>query len=521
MKLPFRRLCGCNMKYHSILFENNNDRISDEACGRPEFFKDLNLDQIVGEILEGKEEYGLDRFFYQNIRDISAICYRQEVMKDIEKDEVYDCIVAFASKMKKVKEYTGLSREVHNRYQRKKWVLDAANLYCDSVIYLHKSLMPMDLKSKGLHLFKEWLTEYNKSDIFRRLYDDTKNLLTKFANIRYSIEIDGDRVVVKADDYAEDYCASISETFEDINKAVFDYQIRFFSDVEMCSLESKVLDIVRNMNIGVFNELDKYCEMHIEFIDSIIKSFDREVQFYVSYREYIRKLKLNGFRFTYPSLSGKKSINVIGAYDLALAYKYSGSETAIVPNDFYLNDDERVFILTGPNQGGKTTFARAFGQILFLASIGCPVPCEKAELFPIDNIFTHFSAEENLDKNAGRLKEELIRLKNILKDITAGSVVIINELFASTTSHDAFAMGEKILKYFISVDCICLYVTHIHELASISEKVTSLVAAVNTDTKSTRTYKIVRKPADGCAYANSIVEKYNLAYRQIKERIGI
>lgn len=509
------------MKYQSILFENIDDRISDEAVRMPEYFKDLNLDQIVREILAGKEEYELERFFYQNLRDVSAINYRLDVMKEMEKDEVYDCIVTFASKMKRVREYTGFSREVHNQYQRKKWVMDSANLYCDSVINLHNLLKSIDLKSKGLYLFNEWLNEYSNSDKFIRLYNDTKNLLIKFNNIRYSVEIEGDRVTVKADDYTEDYCASVCRTLEQINEAEFDYHIRFFSDVEMCSLESRVLEIVRSMNIDVFSELDRYCEMHIEFLDNTIKSFDREVQFYVSYREYTRKLKLNGFHFLYPSVSCKKTINVIGGYDLALAYKYSGSAAIVVPNDFYLNNEERIFILTGPNQGGKTTFARAFGQILFLASIGCPVPCTKAELFPFDNIYTHFSAEENLDKNAGRLKEELVRLKNIMKNITADSIVIINELFVTTTSHDAYMMGKKILEYFITVDCICLYVTHIHELVSVSEKITSLVAVVNLDRKTTRTYKIVRKPADGCAYANSIVEKYNLGYRQIKERIGV
>jgi DNA mismatch repair ATPase MutS len=507
------------MEYQSILFENNG-RIADEVCRMPEYFKDLNLDQIIGEILEGKEEYELDRFFYQTLSDVSSINYRLDIMKDMERGEVNECIVTFTSKMKKIKEYIGFSREVHNRYQKMKWVLDAANLYCDTINNLCSSLVSMDLMSKGLYLFKEWLTEYNKSDQYGRLYDDTKSLVNKFSSIRYSVEIECGRAIVKTDDYAQDYCALLSETLEHINETVFDYEIRFFSDLEMNSLESKVLEIVKSMNIDVFDELEKYYETHIDFLDNAIKCFDREIQFYISCLDYIRKLKLKGFRFAYPSLSCKKTVNVIGGYDLALAYKCSGTSAAVVPNDFCLRDEERVFLLTGPNQGGKTTFARAFGQIFFLASIGCPVPCEKAELFPVDNIFTHFSAEENLDKNAGRLKEELIRLKNIMKNVSAGSVAIINELFATTTSHDAYMMGKRILEYFISVDCICLYVTHIHELVSASDKIISLVATVNTDKETTRTYKIVRKPADGLAYANSIAKKYNLAYSQIKERIG-
>jgi len=108
-----------------------------------------------------------------------------------------------------------------------------------------------------------------------------------------------------------------------------------------------------------------------------------------------------------------------------------------------------------------------------------------------------------------------------MEKVTANSIVLINELFASTTSHDAYTMGKKILDFFLALDCICLYVTHIHELAQISKKTISLIATVNSSQEAVRTYKILRKASDGYAYANSIVEKYNLTYSQIKERIRI
>ena len=508
------------MGYHSILFETIDNRVSEEACTMPAFFADLNLDQIIQEILAGKEEYHLEEFFYSSLKDLSAISYRLEVMKELESTELFNNIVTFSGKMKRIREYVGFSKEIHNPYQREKWLLDAVSLYCNTIFNLHDSLMSMDLQSKGLSLFNHWLTEYLDSDYFKMLFTDTNNLCKEFDSIKYCVKIESDKVVVECDENEEDYCTSISNTFRHINEAEWDYKIRFFTDVEMCALENSILEIVRNMNLEVFNKLEEYYEKHANFLDDTIKNFDREIQFYILYLEFIGKLKHSGLDFTYPCVSHTKRLDVTGGYDLALAYKNQGAGTHTISNDFNLDTGERIYILTGPNQGGKTTFARAFGQILFLASIGCPVPCRKAELFLFDHIFTHFSVEENLSTNTGRLKEELLRLKNIMDQVTANSIVIINELFATTTSHDAYTMGKKVLDHFISLDCICLYVTHIHELSQISDRTVSLIATVLSDQEAIRTYKIIRKPADGRAYANAIVEKYNLSYSQIKERIG-
>jgi DNA mismatch repair ATPase MutS len=487
----------------------------------PAFFKDMNLDQIVKEVLDGKEDYHLEPFFYQSLRSVSDVNYRLQVMKELEGTELFNKISAFANNNKSVRVYLNNSRRAHNAYQRQKWHLDAAYLYCCSVRELMSFLSDTQLESEGLLLFRDWLSEYVHAEDFQLLNTEAMERIKEFESVRYSLLVEPDRIRIKADDSGEDYCSQLKKAFEPIIRLPDDQPIQYFTGFEMCMLENRILEMVLKMNEEAFRRLEQFAERHSIFLDSAISRFEREIQFYLSYVEYIQKLRAAGCSFAYPVLSGQKQLNVTEGYDLALAYKSLESGSRVIPNDFRLNSSERIFILTGPNQGGKTTFSRAFGQIFFLASIGCPVPCRAARLFLFDRIFTHFAAEECLDNKAGRLKEDLMRLKQILQDITPDSVIIINEIFSSTTSLDAYHMGKRVLEHFISLDCICLYVTHIHELAKISEKTVSLMAAVDPGKEAARTYRILRKPADGCSYANTIAEKYSLTYTKLKERIQI
>ncbi len=275
------------------------------------------------------------------------------------------------------------------------------------------------------------------------------------------------------------------------------------------------------------------------FVHAVLNRFDREIQFYLSVIAFSEELGRRRFRFSMPEvgrrtgelrvneIQGKGTISdnrrrlmILDGYDLALAIREGTTSDDIILNDCRMEGPERQMILTGPNQGGKITYGRMLGQILWLASLGCPVPCRRAEVWLCDGIFTHFSVEEDMEMQSGRLQEELRRLGPILAKAGPDSLVILNELFSTTTVRDALAMGQRILDQLAEKGCFCLYVTHAGDLAKADTRRVSLVAEVRADNPDLRTFLVVRRPADGYAGTHAIARKYRLDYLALKERLN-
>jgi DNA mismatch repair protein MutS len=489
----------------------------------PAFARDLNLDQIVAAIAGGREQRDfITAVLFGHLRDPDAVRYRQEVFQDLEDPALFEAVKRFAGQMHEVRTHLRQLARMGYRYQREGWQLDTAAIYCDAVQSLAGQLSSAPVGSRALLAFRDYLARYATSAGFTVLVSETRDRQDALGQIRYCTRIRGSRVEVSRYAGESDYSAAVLETFERFKQgAVKEYLVRYRTWPGMNHIAAQILELVARLFPDQFAALDDYSQRHADFLDEGIRRADQELQFYLGYLEHIGPLRRAGLRFCYPEVSATaKQIRACGTFDLALAHKLVAEGKPVVSNDFHLDGPERVIVVTGPNQGGKTTFARTFGQLHHLAGVGCPVPGSAARLFLFDRLFSHFGRQEDLATLTGKLEDDLIRIGGILRSATGDSILILNEIFASTTLHDARFLGTKLLTKVMRLGALCVCVTFVDELASLGEQVVSMMSTIVPDNPVERTFLVVRKPADGLAYALAMADSRGLTYQRLGERLA-
>ena len=509
------------MNFESILFNKIDGSKRKVTSKMPAYFVDLNLNQIVDAVTANKESYNLKPFFYTPLHDEDIIQYRHEIMKELENETLMENIKSFAEKMVVTRRCLALAEKLRFKKVKEGWLLEAAAIYCDTVNSLVNDLSQIELKSRGFFSFRDYLTDYTTSEEFTAFREETKKLKDDFSSIKYSVIIDGLTVMVRKYEGETDYSAEVEQIFEKFKQGpVKDYRSKLPEESAMNDVEARILYYVVKLHPDIFARLDNFYTQHLHFMNKTISVFDREIQFYIAYLEFLSIFKRAGLKFCYPQISSlNKEIDDYEGFDLALANILISEGSSIVCNDFYLRNKERIIVVSGPNQGGKTTFARMFGQLHYLASLGCPIPGKEARLFLFDRLFTHFETAENIKDLRGKLQDDLVRIHGSLNQATSNSIIIINEILTSTTLNDAVFLSKKVIEKIIELDLLCVWVTFVDELASLSEKTVSMVSTVVPDNPALCTFKVVRRPADGLSYAIAIAEKHRVTYKSLKERI--
>jgi DNA mismatch repair protein MutS len=507
--------------YESILFDRPAPARSLEELREPDFFVDLNLDQVLEAMVAGRAHYELEPFFFSPLHEVASIRYRHEVLRDLEKADVHEAVTAFAGSLQRMRDHLNQAEELHYEPQKQAWFLDAVQIYCAAIRTLVDELVSLELNSGGLLGLRAYVSAYAASERFTSLTAETEALKNAIAEVRYAVHTNGGKVTVSRNEGEPDYSEEVEKTFAKFQQgAVKSYLAELHDSVDMNHVEARIVEFVAKLLPNVFGALAAYRDRYRDYLDATIGRFDREVQFYLAYLELIGRFKHAGLPFCYPHVSAdSKEVRAEDAFDIALANKLVPDGGKVVCNDFLLEGPERVFVVSGPNNGGKTTFARMVGQLHYLASLGLPVPGRSAWLFLPDRIFTHFEKEEDIETLRGKFEDELVRVHEILEEATSNSIIVMNESFTSTTLNDALFVGTGVMRRILELGCLGVYVTFVDEIASLSEATVSTVSQIVPENPAERTFKVLRKPADGLAYAWAIAEKHGLTYDRLMDRI--
>lgn len=512
---------GQGSKTRSILFPAV-ERLDDlDNVAAPEIFADLNIDQIVDGVVSGRDQYNLRPFFHTPLRDAEDVRYRQEVFRDLESAEVLKAVEDFADAMTGIRARLDLVGKLRHRYEKERWLLNAIIRYCDALNELRARLPALLVHSAGLADLRDYVIAHTASPDFAQLERTARGLVGELAEVCYALLVRGAKITIGRYDDELDYSQQVLATFDRFRQGeVKDHRTKLPRALSMDHVQAAILEHVARLFPDLFARLDAFCTQHYGFADDTIMRFDRELQFYLAWAACLRPLRDADLPTCYPAVSSTSNeVHARDTFDLALAQKFVAARTPIVCNEFYLTGNERTLVVSGPNQGGKTTLARTFGQLHYFAALGCPVPGSEVAVPLADRIFTHFEREEKLQTLAGKLEDELIRIHDILEQATSRSVIILNEMFTSTTVQDALALGRDVLGRISGLDAVCVCVTFIDELSTLNDKTVSMVSTVDPKDPAIRTLVLVRRAADGRAYARAIAEKYGLNYQHLRERI--
>ena len=200
-----------------------------------------------------------------------------------------------------------------------------------------------------------------------------------------------------------------------------------------------------------------------EHILSFFQMLHAEVAFYVGCLNLRDRLDEIGesFCFPMPTDLGTRQQSFSELYDVCLALT---TGKPVVGNDAIM-DGKSLAIITGANQGGKSTFLRSVGQAQLMMQAGMFVPADAMRCELHSSIFTHYKREEDASMESGKLDEELARLNDIINQIAPGSMILFNESFAATNEREGSEIAKQIASALVERGIKVFFVTHLYEFA--------------------------------------------------------
>lgn len=422
--------------------------------------KDLELNTLLNTMaLEDEFIYSaVKQGVLSSLKDSDSILYRQSILKDCLKNsstimDMYDVATEAVNSERKF--YYGIFSDYPDS------ILDRSVEVLQMFVEMLKKLKNIinqyenEFYSDGFITFFKMINKELNDEYFSIIQNHLKEL--KFnKGVLISAELGkGNKGVNYIIRRQNDKKQSLLKKIIDMNMMRYTYYI---SDRDESG--TRALSELRNRGIA---SIANAVAQSTEHILSFFKMLRVELAFYVGCLNLYNKLQEKGVQICFPVPVSAKEIkySFTGLYDVCLCLSI---EQRPISNSTYANG-KNLMIITGANQGGKSTFLRSLGLAQLMMQCGIFVPAQEFCSSICSGIFTHFKREEDVTMKSGKLDEELSRMSQIIDNISRDSMILFNESFSATNEREGSEIARQIICALLEKNIRVMFVTHFYELA--------------------------------------------------------
>jgi hypothetical protein len=540
--------------------ESAKEKVEGTAGLEHQSYKDLGVERLVEEIsFNYKYSEGIKQLLLQLCADRETIMYRLDIMEDFcSLPEMGAELESVLPLLHKLDEFHHARYMIDAEQLRKiAWQLEILSIYTEFVSTLNGILNRYreKMKSEGLHRLLQFTGQLIEDETFRSLTAELPDLRAKLQGvssvtlrIHLNHELKPEQAVILSLDSKTEKKRSLLSRLLGMKSEADEYrgvsQYQSIVKQNSLALDSALLNSLEQVFSDSLLPIGAVLKRFIDVNTRPVTSLELEIGFYIGASRFIHKIMNAGMPMCKPEVvpAAERVCQVLDMFDPILAiglirqYPDIQLSNTIVTNDVEFGPKGTIYILTGPNQGGKTTYTRAIGLLQVLIQAGIYVPGRKAAISPADRIFTHFSEEEKPNLDHGRLGEESKRLHSIFMSATPQSLILLNESFSSTSHLDSYFLARDVVKGIKMLGCRTVYATHILELAAEADRMNeeepgegrlvSMVAGVDLEQTgdqdsimAKRTYKVQQGPPNDRSFAKDIASLYGISFGQIVQTL--
>ena len=214
--------------------------------------------------------------------------------------------------------------------------------------------------------------------------------------------------------------------------------------------------------------------------------------------------------YTRPEFTNNRDIKIIDGKHPVIEQKLGSS---FIPNNTELTDEQSLWVITGPNMGGKSTYLRQVAQLSIMAQCGSFIPAASAQLPLLDRIFTRIGASDNVAEGKSTFLVEMEETAHICQYATQNSLVILDEVGRGTSTFDGLAIAQAVIEYlYTHIKARCLFATHYHELTTLQEQFGGIVSYYAASKKTNEGIVFLHKIERGVANGSFGLDVAHLAH---------